>query len=135
MADNSWKTKWSERDRSDLAALAKAEREVRETEKLWQTKINEVQADAKNQAEILAADAADLSNTVDELRQSLKLSKSTGATAEARIAELRRTAATSDIVQAELCSWSIDTAKELAAIADRNRAAGLACQAAYKAIK
>lgn len=133
-SDRGWSQRWAERDTADAAARVAMVDEARRTEQRWQTKINEVQADAKNHAEILAADAAELNDTVSELRKSLRLSTAAGSSATATIAELRRTAATNAVVRQRLCGWTIERAKELAAIADRNRAAGLACQRAYEGI-
>lgn len=133
-SDRGWSQRWAERDTADASARVAMAADARRTEQQWQTKINEVQADAKRNAEILAADAAELNDTVSQLRKSLRMSTADGATAAATITELRRTAATNAVVRVELCGWAIERAKELAAIADRNRAAGLACQRAYEGI-
>jgi hypothetical protein len=135
LTNNYWKAKWADRDTADAKALIAANETERVKELSWQSKIEKVSEDAKLEQAKITAEAADLADIVDGLRGTIKVSTSKLQSAGATIAELRRTAATTALVQSELSGWCISRIEVMAGIIDRSQSAGLACQRAYEAIR
>ena len=130
-----WSAKWSERDKADLSAQLIADQRELKLQTDWQNKIDEVAQNAKLEQAKIAADAAELSDTVAELRRTIKVSDSNLQSTAATITRLRAANATTKLVQSELSSWCIGRIEIMAGIADRSRAAGLACEKSYNAIR
>lgn len=130
-----WSAKWSERDKADALSIVAAQEAERTKERQWQTDIQRVHDDAKKRQETIAADAAELGDTVASLREQIKHLSANNKSAGATIAELRRTNATSDLVRREMLGYCVGRIESLATAFDRNRAQGLACTSAYEAIR
>lgn len=135
LTNSHWQAKWTERDNADLTAQIEADKRELKLQNDWQAKIDKVATDAKKIAEKLEADADTLAAANDKLRESAKVSASKHESANSIITELRRTAATSDLVRRELLGYCLTRVEQLAGIAERSRAAGLSCQKAYNSIR
>jgi len=135
ITNNHWQAKWSKHMEQDAAQVLAANEAIRDQERLWQGKLEEASKDAKLREQQLKIDSDELSVTVDRLRQQLALSTSKLQSANSTVTRLRASGATNAVVRAELLGWTIQRAEELAGIADRNRQKGLACEAAYNALR
>ena len=132
---NLWQSKWSERDKADALSIVAAQEAERAKERQWQADIQKVHDDAKKRQETIAADAAELSDTANRLRDKIK-SMSTGQQGgNSTIADISRSAATDKVVLGKLLEWSVGTNETLARYADQNREAALTCVAAYNALR
>jgi hypothetical protein len=132
---NHWSSKWAERDAADAKALIAANESEREKELSWQAKIEKVAEDAKAKQAQYIAENNDLVLAVDRMRGTLNVSTSKLQSASATVTELRRAAATSELVQSELSGWCVSRIEVMAGIIDRSQSAGLACQKSYSAIR
>lgn len=132
---NHWQAKWAERDAADAKALIAANESERAKELSWQAKIEKVAEDAKAKQAKYIAENNDLVLAVDRMRGTLNVSTSKLQSASATVTELRRTAATSSLVQSELSGWCISRIEVMAGLIDRSKSAGLACQKSYNAIR
>lgn len=130
-----WQGKWDARDRSDALAAVAAQEAERAKERKWQEDIQKVHDETKKRQDTIAADAAELGDTVASLREQIKHLSANNKSAGATIAELRRTNATTELVQRELLGYSLARVESLAAAFDRSRAEGLACVSAYNALR
>ena len=135
ITNSHWSAKWSERDKADLSAQLIADQRELKLQTDWQNKIDEVAQNAKLEQAKIAADAAELSDTVAELRRTIKVSDSNLQSTAATITRLRAANATTKLVQSELSSWCVGRIEIMAGIIDRSRAAGLACEKSYNAIR
>lgn len=135
IADTKADATWNEREAQYAAARVAANEAVRAQERLWQSKIEKVSKDAKATQQRLQSDSEQLAATVDSLRGTLNVSTSKLQSASATVTELRRTAATSSLVQSELSGWCIGRIEVMAGLIDRSQSAGLACQKSYNAIR
>lgn len=119
----------SERDRRADAA-------ARSEERRRQVAADEVEQDAKGKLDAARADAAGAQSAADRLQLEVdRLRAGRSATCGA-IAAQQRQAGTSAIgVLADLFESADRRAGELAAALDRSRVAGLACEAAYDAVR
>ena len=130
-----WSAKWSERDKADALSVVAAQEAERTKERQWQTDIQRVHDEAKKRQETIAADAAELGDTVASLREQIKHLSANNKSAGATIDELRRTNATSDLVRREMLGYCVGRIESLATAFDRSRAQGLACTSAYNALR
>lgn len=130
-----WQTKWTERDNADLTAQIAADKRELDLQTEWQKRIDKVSQDGKKAAELLEANIDNLAAVNDKLRESAKVSASKHESANSIITELRRTAATSELVRRELLGYCLGRVESLATAFDRSRAAGLACEKAYQGIR
>lgn len=135
LTNSHWSAKWQDRDNADLTAQIEADRRELKLQNDWQAKINQVAEDGKIEQAKIADDAANLAAINDRLRKSLKLSESKYQSVSATVTELRRTAATAEVVRSNMLGWCLNRVEQLAGIADRSRAAGLSCQKAYNSIR
>jgi hypothetical protein len=135
ITNNHWQAKWSKHIEQDAKQVQAANEAVRAQERQWRDKLNEASKDAKLREQQLKIDSDELGATVDGLRQQLALSTSKLQSANSTVTRLRAAGATNAVVRAELCGWAVQRAEELAGIADRNRQKGLACEAAYNALR
>ena len=130
-----WQSKWDSRDKADALAVVATQEAERKKERQWQDDLQKVHDDAKKRQDIIAADAAELSDVAGKLRKQIRR-MSTGQQGEnSTVADISRAAATDKIVLSELLSWSVGANEQLARYADQNREAALACNAAYNAIR
>lgn len=132
---NRWEAKHNELIAENLKAQAEANAAMRAQESMWHDKIYKVTQDAKKTQERLHSDSEQLIAAVDSLRSAYKVSTSKLQSANSTITELRRTNATTELVQRELLGYSLARVESLAAAFDRSRAEGLACVSAYNALR
>lgn len=130
-----WESKWSERDKADALSVVAAQEVERTKERQWQADIQRVHDEAKKRQETIAADAAELSNTANRLRDKIKFMSTGQQGGNSTAADISRSAATDKVVLGQLLEWSVGTNETLARYADQNREAALTCQAAYNAIR
>ena len=129
-----WESKWSERDKADALSIVAAQEAERAKERQWQTDIQRVHDEAKKRQETIAADAAQLSDTANRLRDKIKSMSAGHSSGNSAIADISRSAATDKVVLGQLLEWSVGTNETLARYADQNREAALTCNAAYNAL-
>ena len=130
-----WESKWSERDKADVLSVVAAQEAERAKERQWQTDIQRVHDEAKKRQETIAADAAELSDTANRLRDKIKSMSAGQQGGNSTIADISRSAATDKVVLGKLLEWSVGTNETLARYADKNREAALTCVAAYNALR
>lgn len=135
ISDNSWAAKWSERDKADALAAVTAQEAERIKERQWQSDLEKVHEDGKKRQEVIAADAAELSDTVERLRKQIKSMSSGEQSGNSAIADISRSAATDKVVYSVMLESVIVRAEQYAGYADRNREAALTCKAAYEALR
>lgn len=130
-----WQTKWSKRDTDDLQASLDASEAERSREQAHQKAINQVQVDAEKQIDTALTHAADASLAADGLRgQVAKLLAADRARRDTCAASSGTPTENPGNLLAVLLDKSVQRNRELAAFADSARIAGLACEAAYKAV-
>lgn len=130
-----WQGKWDARDKADAIAAVAAQEAERAKERQWQSDLEKVHEDGKKRQEVIAADAAELSDTVERLRIKIKSMSAGQQGGNSTIADISRSAATDKIVLNQLLEWSVGTNETLAIYADQNREAALTCNAAYEALR
>lgn len=132
-----WEKQQSDAQAAQATLRAEEERTARETEQRRQAEIESIRADAQKQIQNAQADARDadlaserLRKQADRLAQSVRSCPSdTGA------ADGGKTGTNPSVLLADLLSRADERAGELAKIADRARAAGLACERAYNTLR
>jgi hypothetical protein len=136
VTDARWQAKWSDRDKADTAATLKATEVARALEQSRQSQMEEVQTDATKRLDQARATAATASTAADGLRKQVEQLLATG---RARSNSSSGTSCaprdTSADLLAGLLDKSVQRNRELAAIADSSRIAGLACEAAYDSVR
>lgn len=117
--------------RADHAqALADAQSRARQIEAGWHAGMLEVQRNAQEKLEAVAADAAAAGSAAERLRERVaELSRRPAACPAA--ADGGEAAEAARLVLADVLSRIDAAAGELAAYADRARVAGMACEVAY----
>jgi len=132
VTDAEWQAKWSARDKDDTAATLKATEAARELEQSRQSQMEEVQTDATKRLDQARATAATASTAADGLRKQVdKLLAAGRARSNSSSGTGSATGNTSADLLAGLLDKSVQRNRDLAAIADSSRIAGLACEAAY----
>jgi hypothetical protein len=135
VTDARWQVKWSARDEADTAATLKATEAARELEQSRQSQMEEVQTDATKRLDQARATAATASTAADGLRKQVEQLLAAG---RARSNPGSGTGSaprdTSADLLAGLLDKSVQRNRELAAVADSSRIAGLACEAAYNSL-
>lgn len=130
-----WQAKWNKRDSDDLQAAKDASEAERSLEQAHQKAIDQVQADAEKQIDTALTHAADASLAADWLRgQVAKLLAADRARRDSCAPSSSQAAENPGNLLAVVLDKSVQRNRELAALADSARIAGLACEAAYKAI-
>lgn len=131
-----WQALWNDRDARDAKAKLTGAETERAKEQAHQRAIDQVQADAEKQIDTALTQAADAATAADGLRQRVnqllaadRASRSSCATAGSTAAE------TPGNLLAVVLDKSVARNRELAALADSARIAGLACEAAYNALR
>jgi len=130
-----WQSKWSERDKAGALSIVAAQEAERAKERQWQTDIQRVHDEAKKRQETIAADAAQLSDTANRLRDKIKSMSAGQSGGNSAATNISRSAATDKVVLGQLLEWSVGTNETLARYADQNREAALTCNAAYNALR
>ena len=121
-------------ERRHAEAMAAAQLAARIEEQRRQAAIEEVQRNAREQLEAVAADAAAADRTAAGLREHVERLSRRPARCPAT-AGGGEAADPARVVLAELLIEVERRGRELAAEADRRRVAGLACEAAYQALR
>lgn len=131
-----WQARWNARDAGDAKAAASAIEAERDQEQAYQRSINQVQQNAEKQIDTALTQVADAVNAADGLRS--RVNQLLAADRE------RRNSCTSPggspaenpgNLLAVVLDKSVARNRELAALADSARIAGLACEAAYSALR
>lgn len=138
-ADQHWRGEWAQRDARDATALAQRQAEARAEEQRRQGEIDAIRKQASQQLAGAQADAdraraasRGLHDRADKLaRQLADRERACGAGTPGR-SEAETSGA---ILLADLFRRADDRAGQLAKDADEARARGLACEAAYDAVK
>lgn len=119
----------SERDR-------RADAKARAEERRRQVAVDEADEDAKGKLDAARADAAGAQSAADRLQREVdRLRAGRSATCSAIAAQQRDAGASAVGVLADLFESADRRAGELASALDRSRVAGLACEAAYEAVR
>ena len=137
VADNSWTTKWANAERDAAQAQVRAVAEAVATYKSRVTELEKLNDETKQQLADAFVAARNADAESDRLQHALDdyLRRSSTRNCQASTTSERAAAATDQLVLAELFRRADKRAGELAAIADDSRIRGLACEAAYNAIK
>jgi len=132
-----WQARWSQRDADDAQALAKAEVDARTLEQQRRQAIDEVQRDATQKLEQARTDAAGANAAADRLREQVRrlLLASDNACGDPGVAPGRTPASNPGNLLAVVLDQSVARNRALAAVADTARLNGLACEAAYEAVR
>ncbi|HDP0189786.1 TPA: DUF2514 family protein [Salmonella enterica subsp. enterica serovar Concord] len=138
-ADQHWREEWAQRDARDATALAQRQAEARAEEQRRQGEIDAIRKQASQQLAGVQADAdraraasRGLHDRADKLaRQLADRERACGAGTPGR-SEAETSGA---VLLADLFRRADDRAGQLAKDADEARARGLACEAAYDAVK
>lgn len=130
-----WRVRWSDRDAGDTAARLKATETERAREQTLQHAINQVKTDAEQQIDTALTQAADAANAADGLRNRVEqLLAADRARRNTCTASSSAAAENPGNLLAVVLDKSVQRNRELAAVADAARIAGLACEAAYGAL-
>ena len=130
-----WESKWSERDKADALSVVATQEAERAKERQWQADIQRVHDESKKRQETIAADAAELSNTANRLRDKIKSLSTSQQGGNSTATDISRSAATDKVMYSVMLEALVIRAEQYAGYADRNREAALTCQAAYNAIR
>lgn len=130
-----WQGKWDARDKADALSVVAAQEAERAKERQWQADIQRVHDEAKKRQETIAADAAELSNTANRLRDKIKSMSAGHKGGNSTATDISRSAATDKAVYSVMLESVIVRAEQYAGYADRNREAAMTCKAAYNAIR
>ncbi|SDK41192.1 Protein of unknown function [Pseudomonas delhiensis] len=137
--DAAWQAKWDQHLAADAAATAQAQAEQRVIEQNRQQSINKLAEDgqraidkAQMDAAAARASAGSLRDAADKLATRLAASEARGDTCTAGASKAAAAAAR---VLADVLKRADERAGRLADIADQSRARGLACEAAYAALR
>lgn len=134
--EDEWRVKWAEQAQR-LADAERAYTELARAEELRrQAAINEVTENAQTEIDRARADAAAAHAAADSLRdQAQRLAAAAGKTcSNPSPAAAGKAAGSAGLVLADVLGRADDAAGELAAVLDRSRIAGLACERAYDAL-
>lgn len=137
--DAAWQAKWDQHLAADAVVTEKAQAEQRAIEQTRQQSINKVTTDAQREIDRAAVDAAvaratagSLRDTADQLAARLAASEAGRDTCAAGAS---KAAAASAQLLADVLKRADERAGVLAEAADQSRARGLACEAAYDALR
>lgn len=137
-ANAAWQKKWDDRDAADLLAKQQFTDEQRSIELSRQAQIDAIQEKANEDAQKARANAAAARRSADQLQSGIKdaiakLQQSSSSDTAVTTGSASRTSA--GLLLAELFRSINDRATDLAEEADRRGRAGLACEAAYNAVR
>ena len=131
-----WQAKWDAQELKLAEDRTKAEKEQREIEQEWQSKINRVQHNAETQIHFLEVDLAAANNSAVSLREQAKrlAERASRACQGPSVGSSSETAKSTSVVLAELLARVEEAGRGMAEESDRRRIAGLACEDAYMTI-
>lgn len=137
VTDTAWQSKWDKQALELATAKAKAIELVREEEQRRQTAIDGVRQHAEQQIARAEADAAAADAAADSLREQAKrlAARAGQCTSHPTATQSGKATAQPSVVLADVLGRADARAGELAAAYDRSRAAGLACERAYDALR
>lgn len=132
-----WSARWDKQAEQQATAKAKAELEAREEERRRQSSIDKVRDDAEKQIARAESDALAARDAADGvLEQAKRLAARAGkCPSNPSATQSGAPAAEPSVVLADVLGRADARAGELAAAYDRSRAAGLACERAYDALR
>jgi hypothetical protein len=135
-ADVEWQARRAEKGEFQAKARAAAESSARAEEQRWQTAINQVGNDARQQQAIVTTDAAVADAAGERVREQAGiLAANAGcSTSDTGTAERDQAATRAAMVLSDLFQRADKRAGELAKAYDATRIAGLACDASYRAL-
>lgn len=122
-------------DRDAAQAKATSLTETLRLQRRLTKDVDQVADDAKTKTEKVAAAVVVADDRADSLQQQVARLLSTRNTCEAAVAAGGKARADLAVVLADLRRSADETAGSLAAALDRSRIAGLACEAAYSALR
>jgi chromosome segregation ATPase len=135
VTDAKWEAEWAARDEADTEATLKATEAARELEQTRQSQMEEVQTDATKRLDQARATAATASTAADGLRKQVEQLLAAGrARSNSSTGTGSAPRDTSADLLAGLLDKSVQRNRQLAAIADSSRIAGLACEKAYDSL-
>ncbi|WP_279475261.1 DUF2514 domain-containing protein [Aeromonas veronii] len=132
-----WSARWNKQAEQQATAKAKATMEAREEEQRRQASIDKVRDDAEKQIAMAESDALAARDAADGvLEQAKRLAARAGkCPSNPSATQSGAPAAEPSVVLADVLGRADARAGELAAAYDRSRAAGLACERAYDALR
>lgn len=132
-----WQGKWNKQALELAEAKAKAQELVRNEEHRRQTAIDEVRQHAEQQIAQAKADATAADDAADSLREQAQrlAARADQCTSNPNSTQRGKATAQPSVVLADVLGRADQRAGQLAAAYDRARAAGLACEAAYDALR
>ncbi len=132
LSDNRWQARWSQRDAMDAREAARRQAQISALEARRRREIEQVTQHAQQQLSALQGDAAAARTGAERLRRELERLRQSRPAAAASTGGT--TADGSVVLLTGLLAESVERNRQLAAEADRRRAAGLACQQAWQAM-
>ena len=137
LADHNWAAKWADAERDAARSQLQAVNDAVATYRSRVTELERVNDETKQQLADAFVAARNADAESDRLQHALDdyLRRSSAKHCTASTTSERAATATDQLVLAELFRRADKRAGELAAIADDSRIRGLACEAAYNAIK
>lgn len=132
-SDNDWQSRWSQRDAADAREAARRQARISALEARRRSEIEQVTQHAQQQLLALQDDAAAARAGAQRLqRQLARLRQSRAATTASGRGP---TADGTVVLLTGLLEESVERNRQLAAEADRRRAAGLACQQGWNILR
>jgi uncharacterized protein YaaQ len=132
LSDNRWQARWSQRDAADAREAARRQAQISALEARRRREIERGTQHAQQQLSALQGDAAAARTGAERLRRELERLRQSRTTAVASGGG--PTADGSVVLLTGLLAESVERNRQLAAEADRRRAAGMACQQAWQAM-
>ncbi|TNI81199.1 endopeptidase [Aeromonas veronii] len=132
-----WSSKWNKQAEQQATAKAKATMEAREEELRRQASIDKVRDDAEKQIARAESDALAASDAADGVLEQAKRLAARAGNCPSNPSATKPGAPAEEpgVVLADVLGRADARAGELAAAYDRSRAAGLACERAYDALR
>lgn len=132
-----WQSKWDRQLASHAQALADASERQRQIEHRYQEQLESIQHDGQLRLDAALADAAAAADESDRLQRTAReLARRAGRQCPAATtAASGQTTQPAAVLLADVLGRADQRAGELAALADRAIAAGIACQRAYDAVR
>ncbi|HDU3604070.1 DUF2514 domain-containing protein [Klebsiella sp. 141196] len=138
-SDRGWQKKWADRDSAESSQVANAQTAARMIEQGRLIARDEAVQDAQAQTAAARAAAANLSDTVNQLRQQAKklatrLDAAKHTASLAATVRSKTTGATAGML-ADMLGDLAEEARRYAAIADERYTAGMTCERIYESVR